>query len=131
MAEVLALVEDMIFRAKIQETARHAGVAVEFKATATALAELSRGAQAGGETSQDSAPRLVLLDLNTPPAAQAAALDAVTALRAAGNAIPVIAFLSHVQTALAERARAAGCSEAMPRSKFTAQLAEILSRAKA
>jgi hypothetical protein len=42
----------------------------------------------------------------------------------------VIAFLSHVQTDLAERARAAGCQDVMPRSKFTQNLAEILRGAK-
>jgi len=35
-----------------------------------------------------------------------------------------------VQVDLAEQARAAGCDEVMPRSKFTQNLAEILSGAK-
>ena len=47
-----------------------------------------------------------------------------------GNPRRVIAFLSHVQTDLAERARSAGCAEVMPRSKFTQNLAEILRGAK-
>jgi hypothetical protein len=41
-----------------------------------------------------------------------------------------VAFLSHVQTDLAAQARAAGCGEVLPRSQFTANLAEILRRAK-
>jgi hypothetical protein len=41
-----------------------------------------------------------------------------------------VGFLSHVQIDLAEQARAAGCSEVMPRSKFTKDLATILARAK-
>jgi hypothetical protein len=41
-----------------------------------------------------------------------------------------VGFLSHVQTELAELARAAGCQDVMPRSKFTAELAQILGRAK-
>jgi hypothetical protein len=41
-----------------------------------------------------------------------------------------VGFLSHVQTELAEKALAAGCQEVLPRSKFTADLAEILGRAK-
>jgi hypothetical protein len=35
-----------------------------------------------------------------------------------------------VQTDLAAQARAAGCQQVLPRSKFTADLAEILRRAK-
>jgi CheY-like chemotaxis protein len=47
-----------------------------------------------------------------------------------GNPRRVIAFLSHLQTDLAERARAAGCHDVMPRSKFTQNLAAILRGAK-
>jgi hypothetical protein len=44
--------------------------------------------------------------------------------------VRMVGFLSHVQVDLAEQARAAGCDEVMPRSKFTQNLAEILSSAK-
>lgn len=37
----------------------------------------------------------------------------------------VIGFGSHVDAALLEAARAAGCSEVLPRSKFFAHLAEL------
>ena len=78
-----------------------------------------------------SSPKLVLVDLN----ARQGALEAVERLAAAGNAQKdgaqhIIAFLSHVQTELAEKARAAGCRQVLPRSKFTAELAEILRQAK-
>jgi hypothetical protein len=69
------------------------------------------------------------VDLN----ARQGALQAVEQLCAAGspgNPRRVIAFLSHVQTDLAERARNAGCMDVMPRSKFTQNLAEILRGAK-
>ena len=45
------------------------------------------------------------------------------------NLLPLIAFLSHVQTELAEKARAAGCTQVMPRSQFTRELATILAQA--
>ena len=113
--DVLALVDDLFFQAKIQETARKMGVTVK---TVT-----------GGEqfiTEAASQPALLLVDLN----ARGGALEALEKLHSAGNRLPVIAFLSHVQTELAERARAAGCREVMPRSKFTQELAAILARAK-
>ncbi len=116
MSKVLALVDDLMFQSKILETARHTGAEVKIVGTADALV-----AQAQAEP-----PALVLVDLN----ARAAPLEAVERLRAAGSAVPVVGFLSHVQADLAERARAAGCSEVMPRSKFTQQLAAILARAK-
>ena len=116
MADVLALVNDLFFQAKMAETARHVGVALQTVSSGEAL--VAAAAQ--------QAPRLVLVDLN----AKQGALEAVTKLQAAGNAPPIIGFLSHVQTELAEQARAAGCADVLPRSKFTANLAEILNKAK-
>ena len=70
---------------------------------------------------------LVIVDLN----ARQGALDALEQIcKWPGNPRRVIAFLSHVQTELAERARAAGCQDVMPRSKFTQDLAAILRGAK-
>jgi DNA-binding NarL/FixJ family response regulator len=116
LADVVALVDDLFFQSKIVETARHAGVELKLCGTGEAfLAEIAR-----------SAPSLAIVDLN----ARSNPLDAVERLHASGNQVPVIGYLSHVQTELAERAKAAGCSEVMPRSKFTVNLATILAGAK-
>ncbi len=116
MADVVALVDDLFFQSKIIETARHAGVELKLCSTSEAfLAEIAR-----------SAPSLAIVDLN----ARSNPLDAVERLHAAGNHVPLIGYLSHVQTDLAERAKAAGCREVMPRSKFTMNLATILAGAK-
>jgi hypothetical protein len=50
-------------------------------------------------------------------------------LRNAQPHLRVIAFLSHVQTGLAEQAKTAGFDEVMPRSKFSMNLPEILASA--
>jgi CheY-like chemotaxis protein len=116
MAQVLALVDDLFFQAKIAETARHLGVELRTCATPDALlAELAK-----------EAPKLVVVDLNS----RSEALQAIVQMRAAASDIPVVAFLSHVQTELGEKARAAGCKEVLPRSIFTRDLATILARAK-
>ncbi len=116
MAEVVALIDDIFFQAKLLETAKQVGVEVRACTTPDALdAEIAK-----------SAPRLVVVDLN----ARSEPLKALERLQASGRKIPLIAFLSHVQVDLAERARAAGCREVMPRSKFTQNLATILARAK-
>jgi DNA-binding NarL/FixJ family response regulator len=116
MAEVLALIDDLFFHAKVQETARQLGVGLRICTTPEALlAEIAK-----------EAPKLVLVDLN----ARSNSVGMIEQLQANDSAIPVTAFLSHVQTELAARARAAGCREVMPRSQFTRDLATILSRAK-
>jgi CheY-like chemotaxis protein len=123
MADAIALIDDLFFLAKVHETAKHTGVTLETAATGEQLLKAAAASPAA----------LILVDLN----ARKGALEAVEHLCAAngaadGQAKPrrVIAFLSHVQTDLAERARAAGCQDVMPRSKFTQNLAEILRGAK-
>jgi DNA-binding NarL/FixJ family response regulator len=116
MAQVLAFVDDIFFQAKIMETAKQVGVEIRSCTTPDALlAEIAK-----------QAPNLVIVDLN----ARSNPLDAIEHVRAFSSGLPVVAFLSHVQVDLAERARAAGCAEVMPRSKFTQNLATILARAK-
>ena len=123
MADVIALIDDLFFLAKVHETAKHTGVTLETAATGEQLLKAAAASHAA----------LILVDLN----ARQGALDAVEHLCASngasnglGNPRRVIAFLSHLQTDLAERARAAGCLDVMPRSKFTQNLAEILRGAK-
>jgi CheY-like chemotaxis protein len=116
MADIIALVDDIFFSAKMQETARRLGMALKTVATGDALIAEARGNEFA----------LLIVDLN----AKQGPLEAIERLHASGNQRPVIAFLSHVQVELAERARAAGCREVMPRSKFTQNLAEILAAAK-
>jgi CheY-like chemotaxis protein len=116
MAQVLALVDDLFFQAKILETAKHLGIAVHTSTTSDALlAEIAK------ET-----PKLVIVDLN----ARGTPLQAIARVRAGQPGLPLIAFLSHVQTDLAQQARAAGCTQVMPRSQFTHDLATILAQAK-
>lgn len=116
MAQVLALVDDLFFQAKILETAKHAGVNVLVCGTVSALiCEMAK-----------APPQLVVIDLN----ARGRPLEALTQIRSGAHKAPVVAFLSHVQTDLAAQARAAGCNEVMPRSQFARDLATILGRAK-
>jgi CheY-like chemotaxis protein len=121
--DVLALVDDLFFQAKLAETARKLGVTLKTVSTGTALVEALKQAPYGAPSDR---PRLVVVDLN----ARQGAVEAIEQLQRSGNPIPVIGFLSHVQTELAERARAAGCKQVMPRSSFTMNLSEILRQAR-
>jgi CheY-like chemotaxis protein len=122
--DVLALVDDLFFQAKIAETARKLGISLRTVSTGTALINALQVAPDGQASAIQ--PRLVIVDLN----ARQGAVEAIEQLHRAGNPIPILGFLSHVQTELAQRALAAGCKQVMPRSTFTMNLAEILSQAK-
>ena len=116
MADVVALMDDLFFQAKVMETAKHLGLNLRICGTPDAfLAEIGQ-----------QAPGLIVVDLN----ARSEPLSAIERLPANAREIPMVAFLSHVQSELAAKARAAGCREVMPRSQFTQNLATILARAK-
>lgn len=112
MADVVVLVDDLFFQSKMLEVAKHLSISLEAKPTATAFLE------AVGQGN----PKLIILDLN----ARDKPLEALRQLNPASNPARIIGYLSHVQTELAEEARAAGCAEVMPRSKFTQNLPAIL-----
>ncbi len=113
---LLAVVDDLFFLAKIQETARRVGVQVE---------QIDpRKAQARASQSPVGA---VLLDLNHR---SGAALEVVKSLKgdASTRHFPVIGFVSHVQGDLVAAARAAGCDQVLARSAFSAQLPQLLEK---
>ena len=106
-----------MFSSKIKTTANHLGVAVTFARSAeAALAEMRK-----------SAPTLAIVDLD---AARTDPLGTVAAMKRDPTlaSIPIVGFVSHVHADLIDAARAAGV-DVMARSRFTAQLADILQRA--
>ena len=70
-------------------------------------------------------PAYVIIDLGM---AEIEIATAVARLREAAGAVPIIAFGSHVDKARLDEARAAGCVEVLPRSKFSADLPALLRR---
>lgn len=116
MPQVLALLDDLFFQAKIMETAKHVGVTVRAYTTPDALL---------AEMAQEK-PKLLVIDLN----ARSHPVEWLTRIHANADGVPVVAFLSHVQTDLAQQARAAGCQRVMARSQLTRDLATILAQAK-
>ena len=114
MPRVVAYMDDLFFQMKLAETAKHLGLEVKVATNAESLLQLL-----------DPPPQLVIIDLN----ARSQPLAAMQQLRSALPQLRVIGFLSHVQTDLAERAKAAGFDEIMPRSKFSLDLPDILASA--
>jgi len=113
-AKIVAVVDDIFFLAKIQQTAKQLGIAVE-----------SVAPEALQEKLAEDAPCAILLDLNHKSGKAIAVLEGVRN-NPATRPIPVVAFLSHVQTDLAQSARTAGCDRVMARSAFSQQLPMLL-----
>jgi hypothetical protein len=108
---IVARVEDLMFRAKVDAAARNLSVPVEFVGAPGDLPKaLASGAAAA------------FVEL-TP-----AVLDALEASRKKGGAaaVPMVGFLSHVDKALAERAKAAGIDRVIPRSQFSETLPDLI-----
>ena len=110
---LVACVEDLFFRSKIEATARHLNVPIRF-VTGKDLAKACG----------DKNTAAVLLELSSG----GDALGSVRALRSgkATEALPVIGFLSHVDKQLARDAESAGVSQVMPRSQFSETLPDLL-----
>jgi hypothetical protein len=108
--KVAALVDDMFFGSKLSATARALGADIVFCRSA--------------DTVPPDTAR-VCVDLN------ATAFDAVAEIRKlkAAHAVPITAFVSHIQVDLKRVAEQAGADEVIARSVFSDHLSEILSRA--
>jgi CheY-like chemotaxis protein len=106
--DVVAVVTDLFFQARISSAAKAAGRTVRFVASQAALPE-------------DAAGVVALVDLD-------AGLDVVESIRLlkAAGAKPVVAFGPHLDVTLRKRARAAGADRVLAKSKFVTDLPHIL-----
>jgi CheY-like chemotaxis protein len=112
----LLLSRDLIFTSKITGTARELGCRVLVAGNvslARAMIEQHR-------------PRVILVDLAAGDMVSPETLVAYQQL--AGPETQLVAFGSHVDTESLAAARAAGCVEVMPRSKFSAELPALIRR---
>lgn len=114
---IVALVDDLMFRSRIQTAARGVGADVRFVSSPDAAVSLIR----------DHAPAFVIADLN---ATRLAPLRVVAEIRADPSLVstPIVGFVSHVDTDTVNAARLAGVDEVMARSAFVLKLPELLAR---
>lgn len=112
---VVVAVDDLLFASRISSAAKALGVEIAFARSPEAIVEAVR----------TRAPRLVILDLNSP---KVRPLEAVAALKAdpALAGVPTLGFVSHVQADLIAEARAAGVGQVLARSAFVNQLPQLL-----
>jgi DNA-binding NarL/FixJ family response regulator len=112
MTEIIALVNDLFFQTKIETTAALVGKPVKNISTQEALSEALK-----------ENPKLIIWDLNA-----GFNLVNTTKLIKENSKAKIIAYLSHVQTDLVNKAKDAGIDEVMPRSAFSIKLSGILNR---
>jgi CheY-like chemotaxis protein len=109
---LVASVDDLFFRSKIDATARNLNVPVRFIERKDLVAVCLEGKTAA-----------VLLELSN-----GSSLDAIRKLRQNEKTrdLPVIGFLSHVDRDLARDAESAGVTQVMPRSQFAETLPDLM-----
>lgn len=112
MATLHAAVSDLIFSSRISAEARALNMPVNWVRSLTACSQW-----------QESPPQLLIVDLNLTSADP---LEIVTLAKALPAPPKIIAFLSHLQRELAQRAAEQGADIVLPRSAFVAQLPELL-----
>jgi hypothetical protein len=106
LTTVVAYIPDLMDRSKVQAVG---GDAIRFVSSAAALAEAAAV----------SGVSMVVVDLSRP-----GVLDVLPEVAATG--MRTIGFGSHVDHALLDAARQAGCTEVLPRSAFFRRLEELL-----
>jgi hypothetical protein len=110
----LLLCRDLIFTTKVKGTAAELGYPLVV-ATARSQAE---------SMIKTYWPRVVLIDLTAGDMAAPGALSAYQKLAGAGACF--VAFGPHVEVDALAKAKAAGCHVVMPRSRFAAELPELM-----
>jgi|SRR5918992_3633246 CheY-like chemotaxis protein len=113
---VLAIISDLMFRSKIDDAARKAGVPLR---VAKNVEQLER--HLGNAT-----PAVVLMDLEMEGLDAGAMLGRLRATPTAAN-VPVIGFAGHTNVEVIRAARADGV-QVMARSAFVAELPALMDR---
>ena len=131
MARVIALVPDLLFGSHVQGSLRAAGhdvvLAGDDAKVRERLAELgeARGAGADADADADADATVLVVDLTDDRFDGAAILEALAAddvLRGVGT----LAFYSHVDAAVRERAMEAGFDLVVPRSRMAREGAALV-----
>jgi len=113
---VLVVISDLLFRSKIDDAARRAGVPLRI---AKSVEQLDRHLAS-------ATPAVMLIDLEMEGLDTTAMLARLRAVPAAAT-VPVIGFAGHTNVAVIHAARADGV-QVMARSAFVAQLPAMMER---
>ena len=115
---IVVAVDDLMFSIKISTAAKSLKADIYFVRSADRLLDTVREKQ----------PALVIFDLNSP---RMRPMEAIAAMKGdpALKSIRTLGYVSHVDAATIDAARAAGIDQVLARSAFTEKLGEILTGA--
>ncbi|SRR5258706_7083972 len=114
--KILAVLDDLFFTVKINETAKRAGLPIEFLKSETDALEKAK-----------AKPLLIILDLNCGALDPLKLIEKLKA-NTETKGINVLGYVSHVQGELKQKAQEAGCDMVLARSAFSQNLPQILKR---
>ena len=117
---VLAVVEDLFFTVKINESAKRAGVPVAFVKSQRDALDQAQAAEP---------PSLIILDLNFDAVNPVELIRTLKADPALAK-IQLLGYVSHVQGDLKQAAQEAGCDMVLARSAFSQNLLQLMTRQK-
>ena len=107
MADVVYLINDMLFSSKLREVAKQVGVTFQATRDPAAFAAAAREA------------KLAIVDLRLP-----IAIEALAAAR--GAVARTVGFVEHERTDVMDAARAQGCTDVMAKGQFANALPKLL-----
>ena len=110
---ILAVVDDLLFRAKLEAAAEALGVTLH----------ICTDAPTPPAPPNPLPWDRVLIDLNVSACDP---LEVVRAIRARDAHVPIVGYCAHVEAALRDRALQAGCSLVLARSAFVQRIPELL-----
>lgn len=112
--KVAIVVDDMFFASKINGAAAACGRKIDRIRSKEQLEGLAA-----------DPPAMVIVDLNSD---RIDPVEAIRSLKAQPGfaSIPIVSFVSHVQTELIRQAQSAGCDYVLPRSAFSQLLNDIV-----
>jgi CheY-like chemotaxis protein len=114
--KILAVVEDLFFTVKISDAAKRAGFEVTYvKTEEDAVAKAAE------------LPSLMILDLNLSRIDPVGLIQKIKSDPALSE-ISLLAYVSHVQGELKQKAQHAGCDIVLAKSAFSTNLQQILKR---
>lgn len=111
---VIAVLNDLLFRVKIEQAAKSAGVETVF----------AEGQQDALMRAREQ-PAMVIVDLNDSAVEPLELIAKIKNGEETRN-VKVLGYVSHVATELIQAAREIGCDTILARSAFSAKLPEIL-----
>jgi PleD family two-component response regulator len=114
--KILAVLEDLFFTVKINESAKRAGLDISFLKSEHDVLEQAK-----------HHPTLIIMDLNFH------GIDPLQLIRKLKGdehtkSVNLVGYLSHIQGELKQQAQEAGCNMVMARSAFSQNLPQILKR---